>query len=323
MAHGRRWTGNLLGHSLTMFRARFTITFAAIVTLLLLAWSTTRFKTFRTTEAVVLFHSPPPGNATTDNDYFDVVRTVLFQLTAHPDTRTSRDVVVIVTPRTPVWQRHSITRMGARVEEHSVPKHRFRVIHERWTEAMTKLHAFGLTQYRRVLFLDSDILLLKSPDVIFDATQETVNCKSNGALFGAVPDSGTGAVPVPWSPLKSYQAWPVNTGVFFGCPSSALHQGLLQWASSGPVVDDYNEQDQTVLQQYFDAQGPYPVVHLPLGFNAYLPNDDVYEAHLEGTEDVVVLHGHWWQDVPSSQRKIAREWWRTRGQMEYYTSYAK
>lgn len=306
-----------------MFKARFTIPLAAIVTLLLLTWSTNRWATRRTTEAVVLFHSPPPVNASADNDYFEVIRTLLYQLTAHPTTRTSRDVVVMVTPRTPEWQRAAIMQFGAKIEERSVPVHRFRVVHERWTEAMTKLHAFGITRYHRILFLDSDILLLQSPNVIFDATRKNIDCNRQGALFGAVPDSGTGGVAVPWSSLDDYRHWPVNTGVFVGCPSPALHQGLLQWASSGPAVEEYNEQDQTVLQQYFDAQGPSPVVHLPLGYNAYLPNDDVYGAHLQGQEDVVVLHGHWWQDMPAQQRKISREWWRTRGQMEQYTSHAK
>ena len=88
---------------------------------------------------------------------------------------------------------------------------------------LTKLHAWTLTQYRKCVFLDADVMFLKPADELFDREE-----------LSAVPDIG----------------WPdcFNSGVFVFVPSLDTFDGLTQLLADEGSFDGG---DQGLLNQFF------------------------------------------------------------------------
>lgn len=91
--------------------------------------------------------------------------------------------------------------------------------------AFTKLNVWRLTQFRRIVFLDADVVALRAPDELFDTDSP----------FSAAPDIG----------------WPdaFNSGVMALKPHMGTYWALHTLASSG---DSFDGADQGLLNQYFE-----------------------------------------------------------------------
>ncbi len=89
----------------------------------------------------------------------------------------------------------------------------------------TKINLFRLTQFRKILYLDADVVALRAPDELF-ALPDT---------FAAAPDVG----------------WPdaFNTGVMLIAPHMGDYHALHTLASAG---DSFDGADQGLLNQYFE-----------------------------------------------------------------------
>ncbi len=76
----------------------------------------------------------------------------------------------------------------------------------------TKIHAWRLSQYRKIVFLDADTLPLQNMDALFDRPS-----------FSAAPDAG----------------WPdcFNSGVFVTEPSESVYCDLVELASQQGSFD--------------------------------------------------------------------------------------
>lgn len=116
---------------------------------------------------------------------------------------------------------------------------------------LSKLHCWNLTQYKKCVFLDADVLVLKNCDELFDYEE-----------FSAAPDVG----------------WPdcFNSGVFVFQPSVETFKALKEFASKETSFDGA---DQGLLNSYFSdwAHGDIKK-HLPFIYNtcstatySYLP----------------------------------------------------
>ena len=139
-------------------------------------------------------------------------------------------------------------------------------------------HAFSLRGYRRVLVLDSDLLITGSLDPLW----------GEGDAFRAVPDCGDR----PWAAISPHTGRPVlNSGVL-SVPGWALNgelevrfEALIRQAAEPvcPLLDRFA--DQKVWNQFLSNQ---PVELLPLNFNC---NIKYLVQYLGGcAEGLSVLH---------------------------------
>ncbi|TKA80966.1 hypothetical protein B0A55_02390 [Friedmanniomyces simplex] len=94
----------------------------------------------------------------------------------------------------------------------------------------TKIHLWRLTQFRRIAYLDADIVCLRSPDELFHLP--------SSPTFAAAPDVG----------------WPdtFNTGLMLLTPHPGTFSALRTLALAG---DSFDGADQGLLNQYFAHRG--------------------------------------------------------------------
>ncbi|GAB7366686.1 hypothetical protein MBLNU230_g0644t1 [Neophaeotheca triangularis] len=94
--------------------------------------------------------------------------------------------------------------------------------------AFTKIHLWRLTQFRKIVYLDSDVVCLRAPDELFALPDN----------FAAAPDIG----------------WPdaFNTGVMVISPSMGDYNALRTLAAAG---DSFDGADQGLLNQFYEHKG--------------------------------------------------------------------
>ena len=90
--------------------------------------------------------------------------------------------------------------------------------------AFTKIAVWSLSQFRKIVYLDADVVALRAPDELFELD----------VPFAAAPDVG----------------WPdaFNSGVMLVAPNEGDHRALSTLASSG---DSFDGADQGLLNQYY------------------------------------------------------------------------
>lgn len=90
--------------------------------------------------------------------------------------------------------------------------------------AMTKINLWNQTQFRRIVYVDADMVALRAPDELF----------GTDATFAAAPDVG----------------WPdcFNSGLMVVKPDQKTYEELISLASQGQSFDGA---DQGLLNQYF------------------------------------------------------------------------
>ncbi|KAI5793530.1 nucleotide-diphospho-sugar transferase [Pyronema domesticum] len=127
--------------------------------------------------------------------------------------------------------------------------------------ALTKIHLWKQTQFRKVIYIDADMVALRAPDELFDLTAD----------FSASPDIG----------------WPdcFNSGFMVMHPNLKTHGELTQLASEGKTFDGA---DQGLLNQYFTNWNRIPFTYnCTVGINMayqYAPAFNHYE------KDVTMVH---------------------------------
>lgn len=161
---------------------------------------------------------------------------------------------------------------------------------------LTKIHVWGLTDLRKVIFMDSDMLVLRSMDSLFSAVQvcsgncscgseclcpcDSVKIKSKdeekiklresnarcccGPLFAASPDSG----------------WPdcFNSGLFVCVPSLKVFNALSHCIEEGEC--SFDGADQGLLNNFFSEWSHAPALSVEnLNFTTN-PLDDTTNTNL-------------------------------------------
>jgi hypothetical protein len=157
----------------------------------------------------------------------------------------------------------------------------------RFLHTYTKLRAFGLTEFEKVVFLDSDMIVLRPIDELFQAQP-----------FAACPDLG-----------KEWKENQFNSGLMVIAPSKELEAELVGRVQSVPSRDN---SDQGFLNQHF--------------INRWHPLDRRYNTlkrmyrHFPDRFDLTeikVLHyvggKPWKRDAPKDEREyrdLHRLWWK-------------
>ena len=117
---------------------------------------------------------------------------------------------------------------------------------ERWRDALSKLHAFNLTQYTRLLLLDADLWIVRPIHGIWAETPANQEDKGLMAL-GDGHSHRLHPIPMPNDP-------PFNAGFMLLYPPTDLFGELLRFAREGEW--DHGWMDQGLLNRFFDRDGP-------------------------------------------------------------------
>jgi lipopolysaccharide biosynthesis glycosyltransferase len=207
----------------------------------------------------------------TNNEY--VVGALVLAWTLRNKSGSSVPVVVLVTEFVSEEGRAALARAGLVVKPVPIIKNPTRVLlsgpaHSAWSDVYTKLHVWSLTEYKKVVFLDADMLVLKDLRHLFAKPE-----------LSAAPEFAG-------SPLA------FNAGLMVLAPSKATYKALTSGLSGDSLT--YDGADQGYLNEYFLDRwnllpGTYNLLRCP---NHYLGSDapQVVWFHNYHFERAQVLH---------------------------------
>ena len=274
--------------------------------------------------AYATFLNAPDTEPEDDNDdnYFVSTRMLIYQLLHDPSTRSNNSipVVVVVTSAVTQRKRDRFIKDGARVIEVSSLKSSWiKPKARRWKDQLTKLRMYeALTDYDRVLYLDSDTVVTRPMDTIFSdpAAEESPfqDIKSETKDDEAPPpttyvfagNSGSGGQDHPYPPPKGKY---LNGGFILFKPSKALFDHYISIANiKGRFDATYAEQSLLNYAHRRDGNLPWKQLHFDWNINWANYND--YK------QGVASLHVKFWDD--SNDRELRDYLMRCRGRMEGY-----
>lgn len=262
--------------------------------------------------AIATFLTGQPGG----EHYFNLTKLLAYQMLHDKPTRlTNPDISFVVLCGTMLSEdkRAAISKLGATVlpvDDVQLPSWMERHGGS-WSEQFTKLRIFEQTQYDRILYLDSDFLLLHPLDAIF--TEPIIRhlppllhgdgfaaeLKQDEApyppqwLFAARPEmGGIGGFHHPVPPLTQPYA---NAGFFVTAPDTKLFTHLMTVMH---IQNRYasNMMEQDLLNYVFRRGGPMPWRELDWRWSANFVNEE------DVAFGVRALHGKFWQEGPEEAR---------------------
>ncbi|TLD37730.1 Copper-transporting ATPase [Venturia nashicola] len=234
----------------------------------------------RQKRAYATFFSTRVDNDTVQDDYFTAVRVLTYQLLHHPETRTKLNIplLILVAPHVSEYKRQVLVGEGATIVpvELFLPENNtFSPADARYRDQFCKIRLFAMTQYDRILYMDTDMLLTKSIDGIWDEpsaqqlrstilNNETL-IKADEAplpptyLFTGVSDAGGGSHPFP--PVEGKD---INGGFWMMRPDATLFDYYRS------IMDIPNRFDSTFMEQAMltyahRRDGPMPWTAFPMG----------------------------------------------------------
>ncbi|KAF2834634.1 glycosyltransferase family 8 protein [Patellaria atrata CBS 101060] len=261
--------------------------------------------------------------------YFQAARLLGYHVMHKPSTRTRRGVdwVVLVTPTVPELKKERLRADGAIVVEVD-PVETGDWFHpglEKWSEVMSKLRLWQLTEYDRMLFLDTDSVLIKNIDGIWEdpgammvkSVREPVSPVMDDEtpipekfLFASVPESK----PEHNFPPKDSDFWHghnyFNAGFFMLSPSTELFDHYLSIASPANASQPkFNSAcpEQNLLNYAHRREGAMPWQDLAVTWNI------IRASKKDIDRGAFSLHTKWWNANQDIQEFLGKELERMKG----------
>ncbi|QDS70842.1 hypothetical protein FKW77_005190 [Venturia effusa] len=270
-----------------------------------------------------------------DDTYFTAARVLAYQLLHHESTKTNLGIpfIVLVAPHVTDEKRKVLADEGATVIpvdllEPDTEENWIQPGEERFIDQFTKLRLWTLTQYERILYMDADMLLMKSLDGIWDepvATQISQTLPSDidsryddplPANYTMVGVSDTGGAKHPFPPPTTSQ---LSGGFFLLRPSLQLYQYYVKLLNT-PYSFESLLMEQSLLNVAHSSRSRMPWVPFPPGkWNVNWPSwRDVKGG-------AATLHDKFWSADNEEwiDRRIVEMWWRRQGEMEGYWAQKK
>ncbi|TID26770.1 Copper-transporting ATPase [Venturia nashicola] len=270
-----------------------------------------------------------------DDAYFTAARVLAYQFLRHESTKTNLNIpfIVLVAPHVTAEKQKILADEGATVIpvdllEPDAETNWIRPGEERFIDQFTKLRLWTLTQYERILYLDADMLLMKSLDGIWDepvANQisQTLPSDIESRYDDLLPEnytmvgvSDSGAAIHPFPPLMTHQ---LNGGFFLMRPSLQLYQYYVKLLNT-PYSFDSGLMEQSLLNLAHNYRSRMPWVHFPPGkWNVNWPS----WRDVEG--GAATLHDKFWSAGNAAwiDRRLVEMWWRRQGEMEGFWAHKK
>lgn len=259
----------------------------------------------------------------TDDSYFVATRVLTHQLLRAEATKIDPKKVtflILCSESVSKEQKDALRDDGATiVEVRDVPVNWW--IHSgvtRWKEQFTKLRVFEMIEYKRILFMDADILITGRIDAIFEEPEvatlaPTLDRKKQAKwgesqlpaqwLFAARSDNAfIGERQHPTPPLQTLS---FSAGFFLVAPDRSIFEYLLSIMAIPRRFDPFT-MEQSLLNYAFRREGRMPWRELHWKWSATWPNEKDVEM------GVVTLHEKLWKTGPQALQDI---WNRRKGEM--------
>ena len=277
----------------------------------------------RHTFAYATFLSGSSESEDQDDDsdiYFVSTRVLAYQLLHVPETRTlsSIPLVVLVTPDVTQSKRARLELDGVVVIPVDLVVSDWATAGlARWKSVLTKMRLFELVQYEKVLFMDSDMLINRPLDGIFQdpstTVMETLNVSTPANVEEGQPPPAYAFAGNPEA-FTTEHDWPppdgnyLNAGFFVFTPSLELFQyymSLLQ------IPDLFNPSmpEQNLLNYAHRKDGNMPWQRLHYGWNINWPT--VKDLN----NGVASMHDKYWNPL---DRELGNRWLKLRWEMAGY-----
>ncbi|TYJ55575.1 hypothetical protein B9479_003725 [Cryptococcus floricola] len=246
------------------------------------AWASSESGEREGREAYVTFLS-----SVVDPWYLLSTRLLLWQLQHSPSTADlARSFIVLATPSIPSDVCEQLEKEGAQVQKVELldgfPVPEGMEANHHWKDQYTKLHIFNQTAFSRLLYLDNDMLLLKSLSPIWDSVPSSfegvggVGERSKGMMAEddtrRRPEEGE---------VRDY----LNAGFLLVKPDGETFEELRG-------VREYNPfyMEQALLNEYFSWEGDHPWTPLQDQFVSHFPRrEQLHDGHY-------ALHAKMWKD---------------------------
>lgn len=262
-----------------------------------------------------------------DDTYFNATKLLAYQFLHDPPTKITNpniSFIVLCGNKLPEEKREVLRKMGVVVISVDDVK-RPEWIHvgtERWSEQFTKLRLFERTEYKRILYIDADYLIVHPMDGIFNNTivqhlssplldrkgeiHDDEGPLPNKFLFAArIDNGGVGGEKhdVP-PPNANY----LNAGFILLAPDKAMYEHLVTVMQ---IENRYRTtlMEQDMLNYVFRREGPLPWRELDWKWSANFVNEKDIEFGVHS------LHGKFWWEGPEYARKL---WRSTMDKMEQF-----
>ncbi|TCV95220.1 glycosyltransferase family 8 protein [Biostraticola tofi] len=200
----------------------------------------------------------------------------------------------------------------------------------RFAEVWTKLCAWSLTEFRRLVFLDADMLVLRNMDELFtqalplDSIAACHACRCNPYRIPSYPASwvpencfythcATATQTQVDAPISRY----FNSGFMVLTPDTSLYDALIQQLAGITDLSEYLFPEQDLLNQFFADRW----VTLPYTYNA-LKTLSVHHTgiwHIDQVKNLhFILEKPWDIDITAAEYQhdpylgLYRRWWNAR-----------
>lgn len=290
--------------------------------------SPSSFKPAQSGRAYATFLSTRLQNDADYDAYFIATRVMAYQILHNPSTKTNLDIpfLVIVPPHVSESKIGQLEADGATVivVPNLTPSTNWTVAGDaRFVDQFTKLRLFELTQYQQILYVDSDTLLTKSLDEVWDVPEAleinipSLRTASKPPLQGEaeLPDWYS-VVGIPDGDKNGFLASTTDTpatmngGFFLLRPNVKLFE---YYASILDIPHSFSSQfmEQALLNFAHRLDGPMPWTSLEIGvWNCNWPDSKDLERGCAS------LHDKFWDG--GREERLVAEWWKMRGAMEGY-----
>lgn len=189
----------------------------------------------------------------------------------------SRDVSDTVCDKL-ISQDVNIIKLGNSV---NIPEGSAQTIMPHWSYTFDKLQIWGLTQFEKLVFLDSDMMVVRNIDHLFDREP-----------FSAVAADCS-------YPGNEGWAGGLNSGLMVIVPNKDIENSLVQMAES--VIKDFQMNgksvgDQDVIKAYCKKWATSHNLHLDEGYNVFADHITYYVRNLgyslssKGNKPIYVVH---------------------------------
>ncbi|KAI0271327.1 nucleotide-diphospho-sugar transferase [Gloeopeniophorella convolvens] len=212
-------------------------------------------------------------------------------------------LVVLVTPELPQYARDALIRRGIPIREiqplrpkegdHSLSAH-----DERFADTWTKLRAFELVEYDRIVMMDSDMAIMRNMDELMeldlpsDWIAAVHACACNPRKLAHYPKDWVPAncaytplthptahtQPSSIEPSSPRPYGLLNSGLVVITPSSQLANSIVDFLNTSPLVPTFSFPDQDLLAAFFEGK--------------WKPLPWVYNA----LKSLRVIHEEFWRD---------------------------
>lgn len=255
--------------------------------------------------------------------YFLGTRVMLYQLLHSKIAgNSSIPVIVMVTDKISARKRARLEKDGATViQVERLQNNWMHAAHPRWADLLTKLRLFELTDYHKICYMDSDILITDTLDgVFFDEatlTQQTLNNPAETKedegkmprtyMLAAHSDTYGYDHPYPPDPNKDY----LNCGFLVFQPSKALFNYYMAVSGIEGRFDS-GMMEQNLLNYAHRWAGNMPWRPLWPGWNVNWPTERDYQGGARS------FHAKYWDPDPSHDPFLKGLWYQQRAEMEGY-----